>query len=111
MLTITFHSYWNPTHRCGECLDPSQDPVCCDTINQFDNCSYSTCLLRLVASVEPFNLPLRDVFFPPVPPSFRGDEVEEFPVGPFNNTEGNISNPFIVNMSVWTVSVNSRCVW
>ena len=110
MLMITFHSYQNPSHHCGECLDlPQGGPVCCDTPDQFDNCS-SDCQLRLVASVEPFNSSLRDVFFPRSPPSFWKDEVDVFPVGPFNNTEGNISNPFIVNMGVWTVSVNSRCV-
>ena len=105
MLKITFHSYQNPSHRCGECLDPyPQGPVCCNTADQFDNCS-SVCQLRLVASVEPFNSSWRDVFFPRIPPSFWEDEVEEFPVGPFNNTEGNISNPFIANMSIWTVSL------
>ena len=61
-----------------------------------------------MASVEPFNSSLRDIFFPAVRPSFQEDEVEEFPVGPFQNTKGRISNPFIVNMSVWTVSVSSR---
>ena len=111
MLIITFHSYQNPTHHCGECLDPyPQGPVCCDTADQFDGCS-SDCQLRLVASVEPFNSSLRDVFFPRSHPSFREDKIEAFSVGPFNNAEGNISNPFIVNMSICTVSGSNICIY
>jgi len=106
-LFITFHSYENPSHLCGECVDPHpQGPICCDTEDQFDNCP-NDCQLRLVASVEPYNSTLRDMFLPSRPPSFQEDKVEMFPVGPFPNTSGNVSNPFTVNMSIWTVSVVS----
>ena len=107
MLMIIFHSYQNPSHHCGECLDPyPHGPVCCNTPDQFNDCP-SDCQLRLVASIERFNSSLRDVLFLLSRLSFQEDEVEEFPVGPFQNTDGRISNPFIVNMSIWTVSVNS----
>ena len=110
MLLMTFHSYQNPTHHCGECSDPyPRGPVCCNTQDQFDNCS-SDCQLRFVVSIEPFNSPLRDVLFPQLPPFIREDEVEEFPVGPFNYMDGRISNPFIVNMSIWTVSFIEICI-
>ena len=98
-----FHSYSNPDHVCGECREDGQI-VCCDRVN-LTGCS-TDCGLRITFSIQPFDSPPRDV---PLPNQIKipSDSIT-FEEGPIVfNTSPRKPNPYIVQLSTWTVSC--RC--
>ena len=98
-----FHSYLNPRHLCGECVENGS--VCCDTIDQTDNCS-SICQFRQVFSVQPYEATALDVELSGGVAEYQSDNISMFAQGPSVFPITNRSNPYTVELRTWTVSSN-----
>ena len=96
-----FHSYMNPRHLCGECVENGAG--CCDTVNQTDNCG-NHCYLRLVFSVQPYLATALDVELPRTIPEYKSDDISMFAEGPNAFPITNRSNPYTAELRTWTVS-------
>ena len=98
-----FHSYLNPRRLCGECVE--NGAVCCDTIDQTENCPQN-CDFRLVFFVQPYLATTLDVELSRGGAEYRSDNIPIFPQGPSAFPETNRSNPYTVELRTWTVSSN-----
>ena len=98
-----FHSYLNPRHLCGECVENGS--VCCDTVFQTDNCP-KNCDFRQVFSVQPYEATALDVELSRGAAKYQSDNISMFPQGPSVFLITNRSNPYTVELRTWTVSSN-----
>ena len=96
-----FHSYMNPRHLCGECVE--NGAVCCDTVKQTGNCPLN-CDFRLVFFVQPYLATALDVEFPRGRAEYLSDDIPMFSQGSGVFPVRNRSNPYTVELRTWTVS-------
>ena len=96
-----FHSYMNPRHLCGECVEYGQ--VCCDTVDLTDNCARN-CDFRLVFSVQPYLATALDEELSRGGAEYLSDNIPMFAQGPSAFPKTNRSNPYTVELRTWTVS-------
>ncbi len=79
--------------------------MCCDTVNQTDNCGHN-CFFRLVFSVQPYEATALDVEIPPSDPEYQLDNIPMFAQGPNAFPETSRSNPYTVELATWMVSID-----
>ena len=96
-----FHSYMNPRHLCGECVENGS--VCCDIDDQTENCPQN-CDFRLVFYVQPYLATALDVELPSGGPEYRSDNISMVAQGSSAFPVTNRSNPYTAELRTWTVS-------